>query len=187
MLVAEAGQPLEEGMMPTNYRNTIRAVTIVITILGAGCAVSASVRAETIYRSTSPNGEVTYSSQPVPGARTSKAIDIESLSPEQRRAGLLLRRQDKALSAQVNAQLRSREAQWRRVDREIVSAQKVLVAAERALRKGRTPLPGEWRGNVGGGSRLTEAYFQRLRQLDTRVEQAKARLDRAYSARNALK
>ena len=149
--------------------------------------MSASVRAETIYRSTSPNGEVTYSSQPVPGARASRAIDIESLSPEQRRAGLLLLRQDKALSAQVNARLQAREAEWRRVDREIVSAQKALAADESALQKGRTPLAGERRGNVGGGSRLTGTYFQRLRQLETRVEQAKARLDRAYSARNALK
>ena len=174
-------------MMPMNYRNTIRAATIVITILGAGGAMSASVHAETIYRSISPNGEVTYSSQPVPGARESTAIDIESLSPEQRRAGLLLRRQDKALSAVVNAQLQAREREWRQVDREIVSAQKTLAHAERALQKGRTPLPGERRGNVGGGSRLTEAYFQRLRQLDTRVDGAKASLDRAYSARNALK
>ena len=174
-------------MMPTNYGNTIRAVTTVITVLGAGCAMSASVQAETIYRSISPNGEVTYSSQPVPGARESTAVDIESLSPEQRRAGLLLRRQDKALSAEVNAQLQSREAEWRRVDREIVSAQRVLAQAERALQKGRTPLPGERRGNVSGGSRLTEAYFQRLRQLATRVEGAKASLDSAYAARNALK
>lgn len=149
--------------------------------------MSASVRAETIYRSISPDGEVTYSSQPVPGARESAAVNIESLSPEQRRAGLLVRRQDKALSAQVNAQLQSREAQWRRVDQEIVSAQKALAAAESALQTGRTPLPEERRGNVGGGSRLTEAYFQRPRQLETRVERAKASLDRAYGARNALK
>lgn len=173
--------------MPNNYRKTIRSATLVIAILGAGCAVSAAAHAEAIYRSISQNGDVTYSSQPVPGARESTAVDIESLSPEQRRAGLLLLQQDKALSAQVSAQLQSREAAWRKVDRNIVAAQKALAADESALQNGRTPLAGERRGNVGGGSRLTGAYFQRLRQLETRVEQAKARLDRAYSARNALK
>jgi len=174
-------------MMPMNYRNTIRAATILIAILSAGCAVSAAAHAETIYRSIGPNGGVTYSARPVPGARESTPVDIESLSPEQRRAGLLLLQQDKALSAQVKARLQSREAAWRRADREIVSAQKALAAAESALQKGRTPHLGERRGNVGGGSRLTEAYFQRLHQLETRVKQAKAGLDRAYRARNALK
>lgn len=173
-------------MMHDTSRNDTRAATAVAVALGAVCAMAAA-HAETIYRSMSPDGEVTYSSQPLPGARTSTAIDIASLSPEQRRAGLLLRRQDKTLSAEANAQLQSLENQWRRVDREILSAQKALAEAERSLRKGRTPLPGERRGNVGGGSRLTDAYFQRLRILETRVEQAKERLDRAYGARNALK
>jgi len=38
----------------------------------------------------------------------------------------------------------------------------------------------------GGGSRLTQAFFQRLRQAELRVEQARQRLDLAYAARNAL-
>lgn len=173
--------------MPGTYRSIIRAAIIVSEVLGVVCAMTASAHAETIYRSISPDGEVTYSSQPEPGAHESTAIKFESLSPEQRRAGLLLRQQEKGLSAEVNAQLQSRESEWRRVDQEIVSAQKALADAESALQKGRTPLPGERRGNVGGGSRLTEAYFQRLRMLETQVVQAKKRLDRAYGARNALK
>ena len=173
--------------MPRISGNKIRAAIFVILISGMACGMAASAHADTIYRSISPDGEVTYSSQPLPGARESKEIVIESLSPEQRRAGMLLRRQDKALSAEVNARLQSLESEWHQVDREIVSAQKALAEAERALRKGRTPLPGERRGNVGGGSRLTDAYFQRLRQIETRVAQAKERLDRAYAARNALK
>lgn len=84
-------------------------------------------------------------------------------------------------------QARAMEAQWRRVDREIISADKALVRSEKALQQGRTPLPGERTGKVGGGSRLTEAYFQRVHGLEAAVEQAKQRLDLAYAARNALK
>lgn len=174
-------------MMPGTYRSIIRAATIVGAVLSAACVMTASVHAETIYRSIGPDGEVTYSSLPEPGARESTAIEIENLSPEQRRASLLLRQQEKALSSEADAQLQSRESEWRRVDREIISAQKALADAESALQKGRTPLSGERRGNVGGGSRLTEAYFQRLRKLETQVVQAKKRLDRAYEARNALR
>lgn len=112
---------------------------------------------------------------------------MSALSPEQRRAAQLLRRQEKAESARVTREVSSLEDQWRRVDREIVAAHSGFARAEQALQKGRTPLPGERRGNVGGGSRLTEGYFQRLRRLEMLVERAKERLDRAYAARNALK
>jgi len=165
----------------------ILATIFLALIFAAMCLSVTSVHAETIYRSVGADGKVTYSSLPVPGARESKAIDIESLTPEQRRASLQLRLQEKSLSAQVNAQLQSREKKWKRVDHEIISAQKALADAESALQNGRTPLPGERRGNVGGGSRLTEAYFQRLKNLEAQVKQAKQRLDKAYEARNALK
>lgn len=164
-----------------------RAMAIGFAVVSMACTSMSMVHADTIYKSTGPDGEITYSTQPAPGARESTVVDIPSMSPEQRRAALLLRRQDKALSAEVNAQLRSLEGEWRRVDREIVSAHKELGDAERALQKGRTPLPGERQGHVGGGSRLTEAYFQRLRKVETRVEKAKQRLERAYAARNDLK
>lgn len=173
--------------MPETYIKIIRKANLGIAILGAVYAMVGSAHADPIYRSISPDGEVTYSSLPLPGAHESKAIEIESLSPEQRRAGVLLRRQDKILSAEVTASLQSLESEWRQLDREIVSAQKVLAEAESSLQSGRTPLPGERRGNVSGGSRLTEAYFQRLRQNEMRVEQSKERLDRVYAARNALK
>lgn len=121
------------------------------------------------------------------GARESVELDIHTLSPEQRRAAQLLRAQGRALSTQVTAELKARENEWGRVDAEILAAQNELVRAETALRKGRTPLGGERLGNVGGGSRLTEAYFERLGQAELRVGQAHERLDRAYAARNALK
>lgn len=167
------------------------AVNFLAVVAGAAVAVALlfapAARADTVYKSIGPDGEVTYGSQPEPGARESIAIDIPSLSPEQRRAALLLRRHEKALSAEVNSRLRTLEREWRRVDLEIVAARNELAQAESALQKGRTPLPGERRGKAGGGSRLSEAYFQRLQQSEVRVEEAKQRLDRAYAARKAYR
>ena len=153
--------------------------------MAAVLAISAigTQAAELIYRSVAPDGEVTYSSQPEPGARETTTVEIRTLSPEQRRAAQRLRAEAQAGSAKAAAL----ETQWRRVDREILPAQKALARGEKALQDGRTPLPGERRGNVGGGSRLTEAYFQRLHNLEAAVERAKQRLDRAYAARSALK
>ena len=82
------------------------------------------------------------------------------------------------------AQLQNR---WARADDEIRNATAQLQAAEARLQAGREPLPGEREGMRGGGSRLTQAYFDRLHSLALEVERAKQRLDRAYQARNALK
>ena len=91
--------------------------------------------------------------------------------------------QDRQPLAGVNA----REKAWQRVEKEIVDAYQALGRAEEARTAGQTPRPGERLGKVGGGSRLTEAYFARLEGLEADVQKAKARLDRAYEERNQLR
>jgi hypothetical protein len=54
---------------------------------------------------------------------------------------------------------------------------KQLQEAMAALEKGKEPLPGERLGNVGGGSRLTEAYFARQKGLEEAVEAARKQLN----------
>lgn len=158
-----------------------------------GCALIAAAlnpvpaSAETIYRSTGSDGEITYSAQPVPGAAESVAVDIPSLTPELRRAARRLRLEERKISRTVTADVNRIEEQWRQVDREIIAAQQALAKAESTLQAGREPHPGERRGNVGGGSRLTESYFRRLGDLESRVERARVRLARAYEERNALR
>ena len=171
--------------MRANCSNKTQAILNVMLV--AMCFCAAVAHAETIYRSVGADGEITYSAQPVPGARESTALKMETLTPEQRRAGLLLHRQENGLSAGADAQLQARENEWKQADREIALAQQALAAAEAALQNGRTPLGGERRGMINGGTRLTEDYFQRLRNLEQQVEQAKARLDQAYATRNSLK
>ena len=176
-----------EKMMPRPRKYEIRKIAIVTVLMVTLFAAARLAQAEVIYRSTNPDGEITYSSQPVPGARESRAIEYESLSPAQRRAILLLRQREREISAEISSELKALEAKWQQADQEIVETHKTVANAEDALQKGRTPLAYEWIGNVSGGSRLKEAYFQRLQHLETRVEKAKERLDRAYAARNALK
>lgn len=67
------------------------AAIFLAMILAAMCLSATSAHAGTIYRSVGADGEASYSSLPVHGARESKAIEIERLTPEQRRASLQLR------------------------------------------------------------------------------------------------
>lgn len=139
----------------------------------------AFAKIEVIYKSVELDGGIVYSSEP---QKDAKIIEILTLSPEERRAALLLEKKSKSEAKEI----KEREMQWARADQEIMAAQQALRQAEADLQRGRTPLAHERRGTVSGYSRLTDAYFQRIRKLEAAVQHAKQRLDRAYDARNAL-
>ena len=145
---------------------------------------AAGAAGQTIYKSWEPDGRVSYAAQPEPNATKVERIDIQTLSPEQRRAAHRLLQMDQATIKQGYAIL---QREWTKVDSEITRAQKALAHAEQALRKGRTPLPGERRGLAHGGSRLDAEYFARIKHLEDAVNAARERLDKAYQARNNLR
>jgi Domain of unknown function (DUF4124) len=152
------------------------ALTLLPGIAGAG--------EQYIYKSWEPDGRVTYAAQPEPNATKVERIEIQTLSPEQRRAAHRLLQMDQKTIKQGYAIL---QREWTKVDNDITRAQKALQHAEQALRKGRVPLPGERRGLAGGGSRLDASYFARIKRLEDAVDAARQRLDRAYQARNDLR
>ncbi|HLX23142.1 MAG TPA: DUF4124 domain-containing protein [Usitatibacter sp.] len=165
----------------------MRAINIVA--LAAGwilVAASPGLLADEIYKSVAKDGSVTYSQAPQPGARNT-VVDIQVLSPETRRAALILQRKLEGADLAMNDAFEKRERAWRDADIEIRDATEKLQIEESTLDSGREPRGDEWVGNLGGGARLSEAYFERLKALEDRVAQARARLDRAYDARNALK
>ena len=145
---------------------------------------AAGAAGQAIYKSWEPDGSVTYAAKPEPNATKVQRIDIQTLSPEQRRAAHRLLQMDQKTIRKGYAIL---QREWTKADNEITRAQKALQHAEQALRKGRTPLPGERRGLAGGGSRLDAKYFARIKRLEDAVNTARKRLDKAYQARNNLK
>ena len=156
-----------------------------VAVVGAALAlVSFATRAEMVYKSVAADGSVTYSSHPLPDAKQVTPIDIRTLSPEERRAADRVRKETEAT---LSKDFTDREDAWRKADAEIRNATEELKAAEAALESGREPAENEWIGNAGGrGTRLTEGYFARLKGLEDQVAQAKAKLDRAFAARDAL-
>lgn len=56
--------------------------------------------------------------------------------------------------------------------------ERILQDAKNALASGAEPLPGERAANAGGGSRLTEEYFERQKRLKQAVEEAEKLLGR---------
>src|SRR5690348_11212075 len=144
--------------------------------------------AQTLYKSTMPDGKVVYGDKPAPGA-----VKSEEQKPDTGKLGTTpsaTPRESKALK-QMEADRKQREA----ADERIRAAEKAVSDAEAALEQGKEPLPGErigtagagtnrkggpgGGGTVGGDSRLTDAYWERQKKLEKAVETARAELQKA--------
>ena len=123
--------------------------------------------AQVNYKSTMPNGKVIYGDKPVAGA--AKVDEIKPTTtqgitpPTAKEAGVL---------SDLERSRENREAK----DNRLRASEQAVARAEAALAAGKTPLPGEHIGTAGGGQRLTEAYFERQKQLEADVARARAEL-----------
>jgi Domain of unknown function (DUF4124) len=87
----------------------------------------------------------------------------------------------------VRDRVRSRLAALERTQSGIVEAERALARAMEQRQRGVEPLPGERLGMAGGSSRLAPAYFERQAKLEEDVRRARAQLDAAHAAKNALR
>ena len=151
--------------------------------LAAGLT-GAGAGAQTYYKSTMPDGSVSFGDKPAPGAAKVEPLKSEAPKPAERpasakgdasKAGA---RKATAPDPAVVKRLREDKANRERAEAEVRAAEKSLRAAEAALAKGEEPLPGERTGTAGGKSRLNEDYWKRQRKLKDDVENARANLER---------
>ena len=160
----------------------------VALLLGLAAAPAARAADTTkVYAWRSADGTVTYAQVPPPPGTpgvTSEEIDTRSFTPAQTAA---VKAQLAGIDAAELADAQRFRRQLSAADRAVAEAVRALGRAEQAFRQGRAPLPGERVGNAGGGSRLRPSYFERQKQLELAVEQARTRLNDAYRARDGIK
>jgi alkylation response protein AidB-like acyl-CoA dehydrogenase len=142
--------------------------------------------AQTIYKYVSPNGRVTYSQTPVPGARLveelAPAPQVSPATLEANRARRAAR--DKALNDAANRRIQSLD----QASNELNVWSGRLRDAQVQLEAGREPLPGERTGVVfQGKSRLNEAYWARQATNEAAVAEAEAHVDHARATIQALR
>ena len=153
----------------------------------AGLALTAlgSV-AGAIEKFVTPDGKVIYSDKPVPGAQSIRRIDP---APSEQTEGPSRRDRPPAVtpSAPPGGGPPASEAKLDAALQAIRDASDALEAAKARLEANREPKENERQGTVSGRSRLNEAYFERIKQLEKGVEDAQVRLNEAYRARNNLR
>ena len=144
------------------------------------------VAAQTAYKSTMPDGRVIYGDGPIPGARKVEKISVAAPRVGDSQGGGAGGGEDRSAeqtrAKQVDDATRARIAEREERQQRVRDAEEALRAAETAKLNGEEPLAGERIGNAGGGTRLSEEYFQRQKQLEEEVQKARQALDAARNA-----
>ena len=162
-----------------------KRIAFVLVVL----ALAPAAVGQTIYRSTMPDGRTVLSDRPALGARKVEEVYVPSSTPAQSsapapatvpkpigNAPLFPSGREGTAAQQLDAALA-----------ELRTAQEELKGVEAARATLEEPLAGERQGTAGGGSRLSEAYFERQASIAGALEAAQRRVDAAQAKVNSLR
>ena len=149
-------------------------------IAACGCCLAAALLlqpavAQTLYKSTMPDGSVVYGDKPAPDA-----VKVDETRPDIKKGGIggTTPREQEALKEFEKGRLQREGGQDK-----VTAAEQALRNAEAARAAGKEPLASERIGTAGGASRITDDYYARQKKLDDAVEQARRDLEQARSGK----
>jgi len=142
--------------------------------------VGAAAQAQGLQKYITPDGRTIYSDKPVPGAKlVGEVKPPPPVDPAARAAAEKAARQDAKDVKGVGNRLKSDDARRE----SIAAAEADLEKAQRKLKEGEEPRPGERTGIAGGGSRLNENYWARQKANKDAVAKAQKNLDAARAGK----
>jgi hypothetical protein len=163
-----------------------RSIAIALVTLAAVTVAGPSV-AQTVYKSTLSDGRIVYGGKPEKGAsKVEKLVPAAPIVEVDPREAEAQRQRERAQVEQLDKRLAARRAAREKADGEVLGAKDAAAAAEKALAAGKEPLPGERVATADGGSRLSQAYLERVDALVEDVKSAKERIEKALRDRTAL-
>lgn len=149
---------------------TIRLTSIAAMLLLVSAGIA---QAQGVKKYVTPDGRTIYSDVPVPGAReVGKIAPPPPIQPAAQDSDDETADNDAERARQLDRRMAERSA---RQDK-IRAAEAELESAREALANGKDPLPDERLGIAGGGTRLTEAYYQRQQNNESAVKNAEQML-----------
>ena len=152
---------------------SIRIAPFAVVLAAALLAQPAA--AQTLYKSTTPDGRIIYSDKPPPDA-----VKTEKRQMDTSKKGVVPPSTgEKSTLKDLQGGRQSRQMSQDRVRK----AEIALHDAETAREMGKEPQPGERIGTVSGASRLTDGYFARQKKLEEAVEAARQNLERARAGK----
>ncbi len=159
-----------------------RAAKIVSIAAAVGFCLSATATAQTLNKYVMPDGRVVYSDRPVPGGKLVREVAPPTpVDPAARSKAEEAAQRDREAVSASRERIDERNAQRDAQRKTVQQLRAELEEAKRNLEQGVEPLPGEHSGNVGGGSRLNQAYWSRQEANKNKVEAAQRALDQALA------
>lgn len=146
---------------------------LVLECLIVAALTVSPVSAQTLYKSTMPDGSIVYGDREEPGA-----VKVETSKPDTSRTGVQI---NPPGAAGVVQQSENARKQADASANSIRDAEEAVRKAEAALANGKEPLPGERTGTAGGGSRLNDSYWARQKQLREDLVKARDHLNKLRS------
>ncbi len=154
--------------------------------IGIGGASAESVyrytdeEGKTIYTDSPPSESADVKQVPVPPPPNEKDVQKAKQRHQKMLRDLAVEKQRKTgaqrgREQRINTQISFRE----QLTKELETARGKLERAEKALKEGETPRPGERIGTVYGTSRLRPEYFERIKGLQQRVDIARTKVEQA--------
>jgi len=144
-------------------------------MLASGCLIAIALlvqpaAAQTIYKSTMPDGRVIFGDRPEAGA-----VKVESSKPDTSNRGVQLAPPGAAGKAE---EMRATRERGEAKEDNLRQAEERVRRAEAAVANGKEPLPGERIGTAGGASRLTDSYWARQKKLAQDLVEARDALNK---------
>lgn len=146
-----------------------------------------------VYRQVLPDGRIVYSDKPVKGATIDETISADPAtdgkswtSESGKRPAIPQRSEPTPVSKLPSIPAVDKRKSQDEANADVIKAEMLLEDARKRQQAGAEPLPGERTGNVGGGSRLNEAYWARQQALADEVAETEAMLKRSIAERDAL-
>jgi len=131
--------------------------------------------AQFLYKSTMPDGKVIYGDQPTPGA-----VKVEKTKPDTSKKGITASTpRDAATLKKMQAENAARASS---VDK-TRTMEEMLRKMEAAREAAKEPREGERIGTASGGSRFTDAYWERQKKLDEGIDTLKRDLEKARAGK----
>jgi len=159
-------------------RGSLRGALAAVLGAALGLTAAPAVQAQEVLQWRQPDGTTVYSAlPPAVGASAVREVHLAATP-----ASAVAAQTTMASSDPTGAT----PSELRDADTQVARAHDALAQAERAVRAGQEPLPGERQRLVNGHSRLKSAYFDRIAALESAVARARAALRAAQSQRAAL-
>ncbi len=158
-------------------RNDSPLRTAVALLLAGFLCAPSLVSAEEIYKSVDADGNVTYSSVPTAEAVETQPVSVPDAPSAAQQQEAVQRERQLQQTTENLARDRSTRGSQRRS--KVQNAEKARDQARTGLEQAQVKRDSDWQGLAGGGRRLKESYFERVRDAQENLRQTEESLSKA--------